>query len=209
MAKRFIASELWDKDWFLELPSKYKVLWVYMITKCDVAGVFDPNLKTVSKLLNEKYTEQDVFSVFDNKLKKIMDKWLLVKFINFQYGDNLSPHMVKPINNALRKIGLDLDTVSIQYKQSIHTPKDIDIDKDKEKDIVKDKYLDFVLLTKEEHQKLIESLGGVQTEGIIARLNDYVGSKGVKYKSHYHTILTWARKDNVGIHTGTTIRKAL
>lgn len=101
-----------------------------MITKCDVAGVFDPNLKTISKLLNEKYTEADVFTVFDGKIRKVFDKWLLIKFINFQYGDNLSPHMVKPINNALRKIGLDLNTVSTQYRESIDTPKDKDIDKD-------------------------------------------------------------------------------
>jgi hypothetical protein len=130
MAKRFIASELWDKDWFLELPSKYKVLWIYMITKCDVAGIFDPNLKTISKLLNEKYTEADIFSVFNGKIRKVQDKWLLNKFINFQYGDSLSPHMIKPINNALRKVNLDLDTLLIQYREGIDTPKDIEKDKE-------------------------------------------------------------------------------
>jgi hypothetical protein len=30
-----------------------------------------------------------------------------------------------------------------------------------------------------------------KVKDIISRMNDYVGSKGDKYKSHYHTILSW------------------
>jgi len=59
----------------------------------------------------------------------------------------------------------------------------------------KTKYLDFVLLTQEEYDKLVAEFGVESAQERIARLNDYIGSKGVKYKSHYHTILTWARKD--------------
>jgi hypothetical protein len=29
----------------------------------------------------------------------------------------------------------------------------------------------------------------------IERLNNYIGSSGKKYKSHYHTILNWSRND--------------
>jgi hypothetical protein len=60
----------------------------------------------------------------------------------------------------------------------------------------KDKYLEFVFLTKEEFEKLKTYFGSdVAVNLRIASLNDYIGSKGVKYKSHYHTILNWARKD--------------
>jgi len=60
----------------------------------------------------------------------------------------------------------------------------------------KDKYLEFVYLSKEEFQKLKTYFGSdVAVNLRIASLNDYIGSKGVKYKSHYHTILNWARKD--------------
>ena len=62
--------------------------------------------------------------------------------------------------------------------------------------ISKDKYLDFVFLTKEEYQKLIEKLGERVLKSFIERLNNYIGSKGKKYKSHYHTILAWHNKDN-------------
>jgi transcription termination factor NusB len=56
-------------------------------------------------------------------------------------------------------------------------------------------YGEFVRLTDEEHQKLTERLGQALTADYIERLNNYIGSKGTKYKSHYHTILTWVRND--------------
>ena len=59
----------------------------------------------------------------------------------------------------------------------------------------KEKFLDFVLLKKEEHGKLIEKFGEKETTQMIERLNNYIGSSGRRYKSHYHTILQWAEKD--------------
>lgn len=66
------------------------------------------------------------------------------------------------------------------------------VKKSKEK---KNKYKEYVLLTNEEYQKLIESFGETKTVEMIERLNNYIGSKGKRYKSHYHTILNWVNKD--------------
>lgn len=65
--------------------------------------------------------------------------------------------------------------------------------KEKEKPLKK-QFLEFVFLTEDEHQKLIKKFGD-STQDWIERLNDGIGSKGYKYKSHYHTILNWERKD--------------
>jgi len=72
---------------------------------------------------------------------------------------------------------------------------DIDIERDKKKKEKKYKYMDSVLLTKEEHQKLIDKFGETKTNSYIENLNNYIGSKGKKYKSHYFTILNWSKKD--------------
>ena len=61
----------------------------------------------------------------------------------------------------------------------------------KEKNI----HMEFVFLTAEEYQKLIDKFGEKQTLEKITELNDGIGSKGYKYKSHYHTILSWDRKN--------------
>ena len=57
----------------------------------------------------------------------------------------------------------------------------------------KQKYGEFknVLLTDTEYHKLEQS----NLLPYIENLSQYIASKGKKYKSHYATILTWARND--------------
>lgn len=52
-----------------------------------------------------------------------------------------------------------------------------------------------VLLSDEERQKLIAQFGESGANDRIEKLSGYIASKGKKYKSHYATILTWARKE--------------
>jgi DNA replication protein DnaD len=59
----------------------------------------------------------------------------------------------------------------------------------------KNKYADFVSLTLEEYQKLLEEFGEQGTADRIEKLNLYKGSTGKKYKSDYLTILNWERKN--------------
>ena len=60
---------------------------------------------------------------------------------------------------------------------------------------VKEKYLEFVLLLKSEHEKLLNQFGNDRLSVMIENLNNYLGSTGKKYKSHYHTLLAWERKN--------------
>ena len=62
---------------------------------------------------------------------------------------------------------------------------------------VKVKHLDFVLLSEAEYMRLVETLGEENVKTKIAALNEYIGSKGKKYASHYFTILSWARKEGL------------
>jgi hypothetical protein len=50
---------------------------------------------------------------------------------------------------------------------------------------------EFVKLTKEEHQKLVDKYESEFVDACIERLDNYIGSNGKKYKSHYRTILSW------------------
>ena len=52
-----------------------------------------------------------------------------------------------------------------------------------------------VFLKKEEYQKLVDLFGKEGTDKRLIKLSLYILSKGVKYKSHYHTILNWERSD--------------
>jgi hypothetical protein len=41
----------------------------------------------------------------------------------------------------------------------------------------------------------VDKFGERDTQQRIEDLNNYIGSKGKQYKSHYHTILNWKRMD--------------
>lgn len=71
----------------------------------------------------------------------------------------------------------------------------------------KKKYGQFqnVLLTDEEYTKLVEHFGSQEIAATwIDRLDEYIGSKGAKYKSHYITILNWERKDAEAPHASAS-----
>ena len=63
------------------------------------------------------------------------------------------------------------------------------------KEKVKTLYCDFIYLTQVEYNKLVERWGEKETKEKIKYLNNAIGSKGYKYKSHYYTLLNWDRKD--------------
>ena len=86
------------------------------------------------------------------------------------------------------------------YKKATRKPQTPDTIQKKDKEIKekeynkKKKYHEFVFLTEEEHQKLNVVFGG-ELEDKIETLNNYIGSTGKKYQSHYHTLISWDNKD--------------
>lgn len=55
-----------------------------------------------------------------------------------------------------------------------------------------------VKLTDDEYNKLIQNFGEKNTQVLIFELDTYIASKGAKYKSHYATLLNWARRKAQG-----------
>lgn len=53
------------------------------------------------------------------------------------------------------------------------------------------RYADHVMMTVVEHEKLCSRFGHDNARAMIDKLDAYKGSKGKKYKSDYHAILTW------------------
>ena len=62
----------------------------------------------------------------------------------------------------------------------------------------KKKYLEFVMLKDEEYLKPVQ-LYGAHILGLIENLNNYLGQTGKRYKSHYHTLLSFAKRDNIPV----------
>jgi hypothetical protein len=56
---------------------------------------------------------------------------------------------------------------------------------------IKHKYAEFVFMTEEEYQKLIDKYGQNKTNQMVEALDNYKGANGKNYKSDYRAILNW------------------
>ena len=90
--KRLTDTDLYDKEWFQLLELKYKSFWEYLLKKCDHAGIWDVNTRQAEFQIGAKYTRQELLKVFNDRIIELEeDKWLVKKFIYFQYGKELNP----------------------------------------------------------------------------------------------------------------------
>lgn len=63
-------------------------------------------------------------------------------------------------------------------------------------------YAEFVAMTAEEHQKLVDDFGEPFVEKCIEILDNYKGSSGKKYKDDYRAILSWVVEECEKRHPG-------
>ena len=141
MAKRFTDSDKWDKMWFMELPSKYKLLWQYMLDNCDHAGIWSPNLRLAEFQIGEDFTEAEISLHFMQTgrvhyVGEVPQKWFIKAFVQFQYGP-LNPANRVHISVISRLEGLGAIkhlTSPLQGAKDKDKDKDLDTDKDKDKD---------------------------------------------------------------------------
>ena len=138
MAKRFIDTSLFNKRWFREFPPKMKLFYLYMLTQCDHAGMYDVDLELASFQTGMPVKQEDVDEYLKDHIEIIKeDKWFLRKFVDFQYGilnQNVKAHA------SVMKI-LDKYKCLQTVPNSLDTVKDKNKDKDKVK--IKDKEKDM------------------------------------------------------------------
>lgn len=133
MAKRFADTEIWNKDWFLDLTMKQKLLVKYVFDNCDCAGIYEisyRNLKTCFgiKIQKEDFEKIKQFKFLENGKIYIED------FIQFQYG--VSIDCLNQKNNVHKGIFKSLNKNSIlpTLSQPLANPCPRVLDKDKDKD---------------------------------------------------------------------------
>ena len=61
----------------------------------------------------------------------------------------------------------------------------------------KRRYGDFVFLLESHYENLCVAYGKKIIDAKISDLNNYIGSTGRKYKSHYHTLLNWLKREGI------------
>jgi hypothetical protein len=134
MAKRFIDTEVWQSERFLDASIETKLLTIYLFTNCNYIGVFKKSLRLVSFEVGFTVTKELVLDCpVDIEVLPDGSFWLS-SFCFFQYGElkeACRPH--KKYIAELKKVGL-FERVSKGYQKGINTLEEQEQDKEEEKE---------------------------------------------------------------------------
>ena len=120
--KRFTETTKWDDPWFRNLPPEAKLFWDWICSKCDHAGVIEPDYDLAGFQIGIKIGPE-IIQHFEGRIEMIDSGKLFVsKFIQFQYGKlsrSCKPHA--PVFAALEKHGISSNGVlqNENYKETV------------------------------------------------------------------------------------------
>ena len=102
MTKRFCDTEIWQKEWFLDLPIKQKLLTKFIFDNCDCAGIYEISWRLLKFYFNEEITREDFTKI--KQVRFINENTIFIEdFILFQCSIN-SLNDLNPNNNAHKGI---------------------------------------------------------------------------------------------------------
>ena len=141
MAKRFIDTELWDREEFNSSDQKMKLLTIFITCKCDAVGVFKMAPMLINAYVGDKVTEKEILSIPCEIIKVDSSTYWLTRFCSFQYGvlsDKCRPH--RKYIDMLKKHGLfegylkGIKENVKGYSKGIETLEEKEQEQDKEQD---------------------------------------------------------------------------
>ena len=131
MAKRFTDSEKWKDAWFMDLPIKYKLFWIYILDDCNNGGIWKVNFKVASFFIGEHLEYSEVMRIFKERVYVISNEyWFIEGFIKYQYKCNAKE--LNPKNKAHLSVIRLLDEFKIEKIKPLESPLLGTKDKDKD-----------------------------------------------------------------------------
>lgn len=211
MKTRIIYTKFWNDNYVSNLSHKEKLAFLYLLSNehVNVSGIYELPDRYIKLDLNltkgeldnikQKFTEADKFYFIDG--------W--VRIVNFDFYNNfsgnlnekakekelaLAPNEIKEYTRGIQGVSKNFDTL-INHKSEIRNQKSENKEGDSKGEIStlkeKVKYADYVSMSAEEYEKLVDKYGRDKTMAFIEKLNVFKGSNGKTYKSDYLAILNW------------------
>jgi hypothetical protein len=211
ISRKLVESEIWKK------PPLYIKVWLYLLIKAQHTDY--KGLKRV-QVFTSIPEIQEACSWYVGYRKETPSKSQIYKILEYlrnpHEGEHEGETNATMITTTKSTRGIVVNIENYNVYQDLKTyesntehnaerptkekrkksPADTINKNDKNVKNVKNIYGEFqnVKLTDAESEKLKASFPDYQER--IERLSAYIASTGKKYKSHYATILNWARKDN-------------
>lgn len=196
--KRMFTKKITESDAFLDMPLSAQCLYFHLNMSADDDGFVNAPRK-IQRLIGAK----------DDDLKLLILKSFVLVFENgvlvikhWRMHNTIRQDRYHPTDyqEEYRKLSLKENNSYTWQPNGNQMETEIrlglDIDKNSKKENIKrKKYGSFnnVYLSNDEYMKLKERFNDYEDR--IENLSSYIASKGDKYKSHYATILNWARKE--------------
>lgn len=209
MAKtRIVETGIYDDEFIFDLPSLAKFLYVFLITNknTEISGFYTMTLNEMEFYTKIKKAElKELLKMLEPKIYHF-ENWVIIK--NYDVHQNVANNVT--VQRSIEKYRFRVPEYILNYPNTNNTEiinhKSEAIDSlsigypekaktSQEKQIFGE--FKQVRLTVDEHVQLVDKLGKTQAEEMIEQLDQYLASKGKKYKSHYATIMVWARKNGV------------
>ena len=88
--KRFTETQKWEDQWYRCLTPGHKLLWQWLVDKCDVAGIVEPDWGLATFQIGTD-VNPEMLSGFSDRVKTLdSGKLFIPKFIEFQFGKTLN-----------------------------------------------------------------------------------------------------------------------
>jgi len=101
MAKRFTDSDKWKDEWFLTLNNDMRIVWLYLVDNCTIAGRLKKNFKLLNYYCNTELNPSSFQEIFTGRVFDLGEYYFIPKFLKFQYPQGLQSN--KPLIVGVRK----------------------------------------------------------------------------------------------------------
>ena len=216
MSKQRMVRDSFCTDSYIEkLSPDEKLLFIYLLTNplCNVLGIYEIRAKRIG--FETGYDVEVVENILERfeRDKKILRHNDFIVLVNHLKNQSTNPSIIQGCQRIfdemsdeikLRVTGwvqaglLNLTLLNLTLPNPTK-PKSSEVSTEVSvatKSSNKEKYGEFnnVLMTAEEYLKLESLYGTDNTMALIEELSGYIESTGKRYKSHYATLLNWAKR---------------
>jgi hypothetical protein len=213
---RQVKPSFFTNEILSELPPMCRLIFIGLWVIADREGRLEYRLKRIRaeiapyENLTSTVLERYLHQLADNgflELYGFNGQIMYIQVVNFLKHQH--PHIAEKQSQIPDWHKVNACTEQAPYKYSASTVQEpvknalipytllpnTELTQSEEKPDCKKKFLNCILLTDDQYEKLIEKFGKQGADDRIEDLNLGILSHGYKYKSHYAAILAWDKRD--------------
>jgi hypothetical protein len=90
MARRFTDTNKWRDDWWGLLSNDYRMIWLYLVDSCSIAGIWKKDFRGLNFNCNTNISEEDFKKVFGSRIIDKGNYYFIPKFVFYQCPSGLN-----------------------------------------------------------------------------------------------------------------------